>query len=158
MDTKNGTFDVMVKGEKKGTAFDINPVEITTDEKCKSQLEFLKSKLTLSDAQSTLFDLCIDVVSAKVGDDLSFGPGEIVELSEFAQANPEFAPEIMACVQHLNESVDCMGDLPPNVFLDAALAYGGLSNVMCAAMKAGPISCDTEVPDEELDEEISDEE
>lgn len=158
MESKSDTFDVMIKGEKKGQAFDVNPVEVTTDAQCKDLLEKLKKKLSLTDSQLSLVDLCISVVSANDGDDVHFGPGEVVALSELAQSHPDCATEIMACTHHITESVDCDGELPPNIYLEAALAYGELSNVMSAALKAGPISQDTEVADEDFEEEISDEE
>lgn len=156
MSSESAIFDVMVKGEKKCQAFDVNPVVISTDEQCKFLLEQLKNKLTLTDSQASLLDLCLAVVSAQDGDNVEFGPGEIVGLSELAQCYPDSATEIMACSHHLTESVDCDGELPSNIYLEAALAYGELSNIMSAALKAGPISQDTNIPDEDFEEELTD--
>lgn len=156
MSYESTTFDVMVKGEKKGEAFDVNPIYVSTDEQCKARLETLKSKLTLTDSQVSLLDLCLAVVSAKDGDTVAFGPGEIIALSELAQSHPDSAAEIMACSHHLTASVDYDGELPPNIYLEAALAYGELSNIMSAALKSVPISQDTDIPDDDSEEELTD--
>lgn len=156
------TIDVLVGTEKKGVAFDVNPVEVSTDAQCKELLLKLGRKLKLTSEQRDLLDQCITVVSAKDGDDVSFGPGEIFGLSELAVANPTFAPELMACSQHLSESVDCEGELPPDIFLQAAAAYGSLSNVMAAALKSGPIIpgvapiLSDDVSDDDFEEPVSD--
>lgn len=157
MESESGTFDIMVKGEKTGIAFDVNPVDIKTDEECKTMIEALRKKLVLTKADESLLECCLSVLSAKDGDDIHFGPGEIIGLSELAQRNPSVAHEIMACSTHLSESVDCEGELPPNFYLQAALAYGGLSNIMAAALNAGPISENTTYKDSD-DEEITEEE
>src|SRR5687768_13539537 len=103
MESESTTFDIMVGTEKTGVAYDINPVDIKTDEQCKTMIEAIKKKLSssLTEEDTKLLDCCLLVLSAKDGDDIQFGPGEIIGLSELTQRNPSIAHEIMACSTHL---------------------------------------------------------
>lgn len=125
--TEKTTFDIEVAGKKTGEAFDVNPVVIETDEQCKVVLLKLKQFLSLTEQETALLDSCLVTVSAEVGDDISFGPKEILELSILAQKYPDSATEIVACSQHLCASVECDGDLPPNIFAMMASAHGSLA-------------------------------
>lgn len=133
------TFDIFVAGEKKGETFDSNPITVESDLECKQMLEHLKTLLDLNGTDLDLIDRCINVVSAKDGDEVIFGPKEIVSLARLAKANPTYAKEVLACSHHLSESVDCDGDLPPGFFLAAAEAYGAMGDIMEAALRLGPI-------------------
>jgi len=147
------TLDVMVKGEKKGVAYNVNPVNLTTDSECKDLINKLKSELSLTPEQSALLDSCVSVLDATDNDVVHFGPGEILELSVLAQQNLTHSAEILACSQYISECVDCEGELPPNIFLNAAKAYGALTDVMTAALASGVINEHTEFSDEETSEE-----
>lgn len=153
MAAQSGTFDILVNGKKRGFAYDSNPVVINTDHECKECLLRLKSTLDLSNDELELIDTCINVVSSKDGDEVLFGPGEIVLLSLLAEANPSKAPEIMACSHHLSESVDCDGDLPPGIFAGAADAHAALAALMDEALKSGPITSDYPTDDDSITEE-----
>lgn len=142
MDTQVETLDIFAAGKKVGEAFDRNPVVVDTDDECRALLMKLKAELKLSSDELGLLDSCIAVVSAEDGDDVIFGPGEIIQLALFAESHPNYATEIMACSHHLSESVDCEGDLPPGIYLTAAGAYGSLSDIMTNALKLGPVTED----------------
>jgi hypothetical protein len=157
MDTQVETLDILAAGKKIGEAFDRNPVSVNTDDECKNLLMKLKADLKLSSDELGLLDSCIAVVSAEDGDDVIFGPGEIVQLALFAENHPDHVTEIMACSHHLSESVDCDGDLPPGIYLSAAGAYGSLSDIMTRALKSGSITSDYNPDDDSITEEsISD--
>lgn len=130
MSTENKTFDIIVNGEKKGIAYDSNPITVDTDEQCKIMLTNLRDKLKLSAEQLQLIEQCISVTLAGSGEDIPFGPGEIVDLSLLAMSFPESANEIMACSHHLCESMDCDGELPIGIFSNLAQAHGFLGNAL----------------------------
>jgi len=156
------TFDVLVDGMKKGEAYDVNPIVINSDIECKQCLETLKKTLILSKEELKLLDSCLAVVSAKDGDSVPFGPGEIISLSELAIKHQDKLNEIMACSHHLSESIDCEGDLPPNIFISTAEVYGALSDILAAGLKAGSITQEYSIPledqDDDFEEELSDNE
>lgn len=124
------TFDIFVGNEKKGIFHDTNPCIIDTDHECINTLNSLKKDLILSDSELDLVNQCIDTAKASPEDDVVFGPGEIIELGLMATRHPSKVYEIMACFHHLLYSVECEGDLPPNIFLNVASAYGSLSSLI----------------------------
>lgn len=123
------TLDIIEDGEKTGFAYDVNPISVDTDEECKKLLCTLKDTLTLTPAQVQLIEQCLTVVTSAVDNEVPFGPGEIFELGKLALAFPDSANEIIACSHHLCASVDCEGDLPPNIYLELAQAYGVLGDM-----------------------------
>ena len=153
------TFDVLVKGNKVGFAYDVNPLVIERDEECKSYLEALKKELDFSDEEKSLIDVCLAVVSAKDGDDVTFGPVEIVALGDLAGKYPSKMKEIMACSHHLTQSTECSGDLPSGFYAIAADAHGALAEIMSSALKIGSIINvpNDDVSDDDFEEDISDE-
>lgn len=150
------TLDVMVGSEKQGIAYDVNPVYIQTDEQCKEALEKLKRDLTLTSNESTLLDCCISVVSASDGDDVSFGPSEILDLAHLADINPKWAPEILACLEHLSASVLCEGSLPSEIYIMAAGAHADLGEIR--ELKSLEDLNMSESDDEVTEEELTDDE
>lgn len=151
------SFDVLRAGKKVGEAINNNPVTVDTDDQCKTQLEQIKLNLPVPHCtdEINLLDKCIAVVSAKDGDDVVFGPAEILALGKLAERYPSLTKEILACSHHLTESVDCDGDLPDGIFLAAADAHGALAAVLNAALQIGSIE---NFADEDFEEELSDEE
>lgn len=120
-------LDIFVSGQKHGAVHDRNPVFITTDADCEKQLLKLKETLSLTEDQAQLFDRCLAATTANTGDDIPFGPAEMLELAQLAMANPDHANEIMACSEHLSMSTDCDGDLPEGIFLTLASAHASLA-------------------------------
>lgn len=131
-----GTFDVMVDVEKKGVAYDENPVKIETDDHCKEVLEKLMKELLLTDYNNELLKSCLAVVTAKEGDEFTFGPAELVELGQFACKYPEHAHEILACMDHISASLDFEGDVSPDFFAVAAAAHAILGDAVSAVAVA----------------------
>lgn len=149
------TFDVLVGGVKKGEAMNKNPVVIGSDISCCAQLRVLDSTLPLTPGEKELIAQCMAVVSAKEGEDVSFGPMEILALGDMAQKYPTHTNEIIACSNHLSNSIEFDGDIPAEFYLQALGAHGTLADILSSAMKAGPIST---YKDEDFEEDITDEE
>lgn len=131
VEEKESTSVVVDEGNEE-FPFGIKPVTLGSDAECKELLEKIKSTLTLNDEESHLIDGCILVLEAVDGDDVHFGPGEILELALLASKNNSMSTEILACSQFLVESVDCEGEIPPGFFLKVALAYGSLNDIMAS--------------------------
>ena len=145
----SNTLDIVVDGEKKGFAYDVNPISVDTDEECKKLLCLLKETLDLTPEQVQLIEQCLTVVTSAVDNEVPFGPGEIFELGRLALAFPESANEIIACSHHLCASVECEGDLPPNIYLELAQAYGALGDCMSKLGNDGDDSDESEDSDDD---------
>jgi hypothetical protein len=139
------TFDVMVKAEKKGVAYDQNPVQIETDEHCRAVLKQLMSQLPAGAYDQDLLKSCLAVVSAKDGDEFTFGPAQLVALGDLSAEFPAYAHEILACMDHITASLDFEGDVPPEVFKMAASAHAMLGEAT-AAVAAASLSVDPTAP------------
>jgi hypothetical protein len=130
------TFDILVGLDKKGVAHDSNPIVVTTDEQCRILLNDLKNKISFTKKELKFINNCIKIVSSTDGDDIQFGPMDIVRFSSLANKYINESYEIMACAHHITESVDFEGDLPPDMNLQAALAFASLSDVMLNGNKS----------------------
>ena len=146
-------FDVLEQGKKIGEFFDINPIEIDDDETCELYLLRIKNELPLKEKDVELIDRCLSAVLAKVDDDISFGPEEIVLLGTLAMSYPSHAHEILACSLHITESLDCEIDVPPGLFASLALAHGALGDVYAKGLAIGDISKYEEFEDDITDSE-----
>lgn len=149
----NGTFDIMMGGEKVGWTYDGTPNTINSDKECRECLMGLRSNLPLTSDEIELMDRCISVVSTESGNDVVFGPVEIIALGDLAQKYPTNASDIIACSHHINESIEYEGDLPEGVFLGAAMAHAALGDAYVMALSGVP-----DDSDEEFEESISDDE
>lgn len=145
----SGTIDIMVNSEKVGWCHDGVPDTIHTDEECRNCLQNLRSTLKLECEEIELVDQCIAVVSATCGDDVVFGPCEILALGQLAQAHPSRASDIIACSHHITESIEWEGELPSSAFLNAAQAYTAMGEALTQALQ--------DLADEEFDEPLTDE-
>jgi len=134
------TFDIILEGKRVGKVFNVNPICIETDKECRVVLTSLKEKTIFSESERELLDQCLLVVSASNGDDLNFGPGEIIAIGDMAQAHPEYLHELMACSTHLSDSIDYQGDIPSDILLVGGKAHLLLDRVFNAAMKMGTVS------------------
>jgi len=85
---------------------------IDNDIDCEKHLHILKHELKLSEEEKLLLDKCLAVVTSTDGDDIEFGPFEIVELTDLAFKHTHRGAEIFACLHHLSESIEFDGDLP----------------------------------------------
>ena len=149
-----GSFDVMVKGEKKGVAFDTNPCVVETDEQCLKELEQLLKDLPLTETEAKLIKQCMSVATADDDEDVLFGPGELLDLAVLTGKYPDKVTQILACSNHLLGSIDCEGDMPDGIFLKMADMHGELGSLMSRAVKAGPGA----IPDSDSDDDQDDEE
>lgn len=126
------TFDVLDdNGCKVGDAFNYNTLEIETDEECKTFLEKFRKELTLNEEEQSLIDTCIKVVEASCDDDVTFGPLEICQFQNMANNHPTHVKEIMACLKHINDSIEYQGDELENanlIMLRAANIFAELLN------------------------------
>lgn len=129
MAEESKTFDVMVDGEKKGVAYDTNPVCIETDDQCRKCLTDLKDKLDLTEEESHLLDLCLKVIDAKDDDIMEFGLGEIVQLAELAEKHFSEAHNITACSLYLFNSIEFEGEVPENIFLNMYDSHKKLGDI-----------------------------
>lgn len=157
----SNVLDILKNGEKVGESYDSNPVIIDNDSECLECLNTLKKTLKLDADDLSLIDKCISVVTSKEGEDILFGPGEIIALSNLAAKFPDKATQLMACSHHLSESIEFEGELPPNIYLKTANAFGSLSTLLSAALTCGPITSnnkDFDDDDEDEDENDSDDE
>lgn len=91
---------------------DVLPFDVNTDAECHLYLDELKRDMILTDDEKELLEKCLSVVTSNDGDDIQFGPGEIIELSMMATLHPDKAHKIMACSHHLSESVEYFGEIP----------------------------------------------
>lgn len=152
------TFDIFVGKEKKGIAFDANPIFLQSHEECTNVIKELKNNLKLTQDESNLFDRCQLVLDSPEDTEVDFGPGEIIELSELAMRNPNEASKILACSNYLINCVECEGDIPQGFFLKLFDAHKELSNLLDKALKDGPIDKlpDDYVPDDGSDIDTND--
>lgn len=150
IDTTPRTFDILVAGEKKGEAFNINPVVIESDTQCKEYLENLLKSLTLTAEESTFLTKCISVLTSENGQEVDFGPADIITFAVLAEKYSEKSTEIMACSQYLTESIDCYCDMPPNIFLLAANAHAGLADLLVPASESRTDDDEDEDEDDEM--------
>lgn len=146
----DGTFDIMMDGSKVGWTYDGVPPTINTDVECRQCLSDLRSSLPLTTEEIELIDQCISVVSSANGDDVAFGPVEIVALGDLARKYPARSSDIIACSHHINESIDYEGELPAEALLGAAMAHAALGDAYIMALQGVPDD------DEEFEEPISD--
>ena len=85
---ENKTYDIIgADGVECGVAYDTNPVQITSNEQCLELL--LKLKTIITNDTDGLLDICIKVLSSTDGDDVEFGPSEIISLAQLAMENPD---------------------------------------------------------------------
>lgn len=152
------TFDVYVNGEIKGKVHDINPIVIANDEVCNTTL--LKIKAALENVEPDcipLLDKCLNVVNVKEDESVDFGPLEFVELCSLAQRHIDLAKEILACCEHITESLHFEGSFPDNFFLKAASTYGSLGTILEDALKMDPLN-PNDLMDSSCSESFTDEE
>jgi hypothetical protein len=147
----NGTIDIMMDDAKVGWTYDGIPDTIHTDEECRKCLSDIRSTLPLTSDEYKLVDQCISVVSAENGDDVVFGPIEILALGDLAKKYPERSSDIIACSHHISESIEWEGMIPDGAFLGAARAHAALGDALEMALKGVP-----DDSDEEFEEPISD--
>lgn len=158
---EQAVFDIMNNGKKTGIAFNVNPVVVTSDDECCTLLtKFMQDHPDLSTDEKQLLTNCIGVTKASDDDDVSFGPAEILFLSQLAQTYPEHANDLVACSHFLTNNVDCEGELPPGLFLGLADAHGELSNMLTEALKMGDNipELEDDVDDEDFEEPIDNDE
>lgn len=150
-DAKNVVFNIVRGGEVVGVVEDVNPIDIQTDEECELCLMAIKADLDLSPEEQELIDSCIDVVKAVIGEELHYGPAEILGLTELASKYPSKRNEILACSNHLNHSLDYDGDVPPDIYLDLFKAHATLGNVLTLNNSSLSDDSDDSDDDEPLD-------
>jgi len=151
-------FDVLINGKKVAEAFDANPLYIETDDSCREYLLSIKEDLPLTKSEIDLIDQSLLTLSANNGDDVVFGPVEIIEFGSLAEKYPSHTSEILACSHYLTESVDCEGEIPQGIFVTLAQAHGALANMLSFGLKAGDAFNFNDEDDDEFEEEISDDE
>lgn len=127
--------DIKIGDEKVGWTYDGTPPTINSDQECKLCLDRLKSDLPLTPKENKLIDQCIAVVSAEEGDDVVFGPYEILKLAQMALKYRVRGNDIMGCSHHLVESLDFEGILPEGGYLGAAEAHLALGDALTMAME-----------------------
>jgi hypothetical protein len=127
------TYDIMVNGEKKGVVPKRNPVAINTDAECMALLESFKKDLPLSYDEVKLVDNAIAVIDANNNDDVNFGPIEFVQLAQMGTKHHSKTLEIMACSDHLIESMDFEVNFSGAALLGVAEAYLELDALTGAA-------------------------
>lgn len=108
-----------------------NPIIIHTDTEAFHCIKHIIKDVPITDTEELkLLLLCKHIVSAEIGEDIqSFGPLEIIALSELAQKYPLFTNQIMAISDHIVNSLDFFHnqELPAEKFLDVGLLIGNLA-------------------------------
>lgn len=149
------TFDIVVNGEKKGSVIDGNSsITIETDDECEALLSLILKDASLSTKERHLFESCSKINAADIGQDVEFGPAELLELSMIAMAHPSLADEIMAISHYLVENISFEGDMPPDLFAKMAEAHTALSEIFSDALEKK----DEDDSDSDSDSDISDSE
>ncbi len=155
------TFDIFIKGEKKGVVTDNNSsIVIESNEECEAILTLLLKNISLNDKSRNLLEKCIKVNAADIGEEINFGPGEILDLSMIAMNYPEISNEVLAVNHYLMENISFEGTIPPNFFMQMADIHTTLSSVFSDALnrKDNDISdSDSDISDSDIsDSDISD--
>jgi hypothetical protein len=152
-------FDVKVGDKVIGQSFDRNPVVYESDTECRAAIVVLQKDLTLSKKETKVLKNCLTVVDAEDGDDIPFGPEEIMGLANLAMKHPSRTHEIMAISHHLCHSADMEGELPTDIFLDMAKLHGQMGDLIHQKqINAEDDDSDDDDEEEEEEEEESEEE
>lgn len=154
MEQQPETFDVILDGKVAGVAHDTNPVVINDNDECVTQLQYLKSTLTLSNRQSNFLDKCIKVATATEGDDVSFDMMDILKLSFMAKQFPTQCDVILACSNYLTDVVEFEGTLPAGSYLDLAQAYGSLGTLLNSGLKNASKTNQDEINKDDSDDDM----
>jgi hypothetical protein len=108
-----------------------NPISITTDKEALHCINFIINSAPITDTEELkLLLFCKNVVTADIGENIeTFGPLEIIGLSELAQKYTLYTNHIMAISDHIVQSLDFFEnqELPAEKFLDVGLLIGNLS-------------------------------
>ncbi len=128
-------FSINHNGFKVGEVHDRNPIIINTEEECIKIFNDLKETLTLKEKEKQLIDKCIAVVNANNGENVQYGPDEIIALAALSFSHPEKSYEIMACSHFLTETVEFEGEFPADACISAANSYRELSVMMSNALQ-----------------------
>lgn len=129
------TFDILSKGEKKGVAFDKNPVFYETEEECRKNLVELKNAIKLTEDEFKLIDTCISMIDAEEEEIVNFGLDEILKLSELSMKYPDHSQTITACSHFLTNNVDFDGEVPEDIYLRLLKGKQSLSELLSSALK-----------------------
>lgn len=131
-DVNDGTkmLDIFHNGTKIGVVPDTVPDEFDTDDECRVFVKELKELPKLSDKHSKTLDNCLTILAQDNNREVSFGPSDILVLSELAFRYPEYALRIMSLLQYLMSCLDFVGTVPEGFYGDVGEAYGYLGSIM----------------------------
>lgn len=123
-------LDIFHNGTKIGVVPDTVPDEFDTDEECRVFVNELKALPKLSVKHSKTLDNCLTILAQDSEREVSFGPSDILVLSELAFRHPEQGVRIMSLLQYLMSCLDFVGTVPQGFYGDVGEAYGYLGSIM----------------------------
>lgn len=129
------TFDILVDGEKKGIAYDTNPIKLNNDDECREMLERMKEKINLNSVERDLIDRCLSVTTAKDDDIVFFGPEEMIKLFELSLNHAEYGLEIAAISHYLGQQIDYDEDIDDpddksDMYMKMINTFGSLTDLL----------------------------
>jgi hypothetical protein len=107
---------------------DINPVSLDSDEEAVKLIDsLLEGEENWSDKEKKLLARCRAAAAAADGDEVEFGPIELLAISRTGHRHGAVEKQLMALAHYLLDQTEFEGELPPDAYLTAAEAYSGFS-------------------------------
>ena len=136
-------MDIVHNGQKVGTIVDGIPDVFADDGECRDFLNELRTLKDLKPKHLKTLDNCVAVVTKNENEELNFGPGDILVLTELAFRHPDKSTRIMSCLQYLTNCVDFIGAIPEGFYGEVANAFAYLGSL--------PNKVDNDRDEDELD-------
>jgi len=141
MESESTDLNIAVGTKTVGVFHDVNPVTIDSDEDCARMLGDLRSKIDLTEEENKIIDNCITAAEADEGEDMTFGPDEILGLADLIAKYPTYSADIRACSDYLTTNANFGFEDGASDFLRSAFnAFSALGDVYDDAVKRGPLS------------------
>ena len=109
-------YDILVKGEKVGVAYDSLPFVFSSEPQCATYLRQLKTKYDFNSEELSFLERCLSVLETRPGIDVVFEPKDILLFGQLAQKYPVDSVEIIACSHLFMECIDFDGDFYEDFF------------------------------------------
>lgn len=123
-------LDILHNGAKIGVVPDVVPDEFDTDDECRSFIIELKALPSLSAKHNKTLDCCLLILEQDNDQEITFGPSDILVLSELAFRIPTQGIRIMSLLQYLMSCLDFVGTVPDGFYADVGSAYGYLGSII----------------------------
>ena len=132
----NNYINIMRGTEIVGRTTDGVPTDLQTDQEFTDFLFQFMENVVLTPKQKMLICQCMNVLTSEMGEEINFGVREVLALAKLANANPEYAPNLLACSSHLVSILDFdNNDVPEDINLRASVAMGAFGDLYAKSMQ-----------------------